>query len=102
MSQSRWVPARRHAIARRRRASTRLRRGLAGTTVERACDAVRIWPTQPTHASPPRNWMAGHQIVRMLPAGQRLDALKPGRDVLVLGRDVEAELIGRIIQIGNE
>src|SRR5262249_1782092 len=36
-----WIPARRHAIARRRRASTRLRRGLAGTTVERSSDTVR-------------------------------------------------------------
>src|SRR5437868_1620602 len=52
--------------------------------------------------SPPRQRMAGHQVIGMLPARQRLDALEPGRDVLVLGGDVEAELIRRIIEIGDQ
>src|SRR5215470_19222418 len=55
-----------------------------------------------THASPSRQRMAGHQVVGMLPARQRLDALEPGGDVLVLAGDVEAELFRRIIEIGNE
>ena len=38
----------------------------------------------------------------MLPARQRLDAIEPGGDVLVLGRDVEAELLGRIIHVGDQ
>src|SRR5438093_12880750 len=52
--------------------------------------------------SPPRQRMAGHQVVGMLPARQRLDALEPGGDILVLGGDVEAELIGRVVEIGDE
>src|SRR5215813_14166997 len=46
--------------------------------------------------------MAGHQVVGMLPAWQRLDAPEPGRDVLVLAGDVEAELVWRVIEIGDE
>src|SRR4029077_3185740 len=46
-----------------------------------------------------RQRMAGHQVVRMLPAWQRLDAIEPGGDVLVGRRNIEAELLGRIIQI---
>src|SRR5215510_3214432 len=46
--------------------------------------------------------MARHQVVGVLPARQRRDALEPGRDVLVLAGNVEAELIRRIIEIGNE
>jgi hypothetical protein len=42
--------------------------------------------------------MSGHQIVGMFPARQRLDAIEPGGDVLVLGGDIEAELLGRIVQ----
>ena len=42
-----------------------------------------------------------HQLVRMHPARQRLDAIEPARDILGC-RDVEAEFLGRIIQIGAE
>ena len=45
--------------------------------------------------------MPRHQVIGMRPARQRLHALEPGRDVRVLGRDVEAELFGRIIEIGR-
>src|SRR5437868_6236973 len=38
----------------------------------------------------------------MLPAGQRLDALEPGADVLVRAWDVETELVGRIVEIRAE
>src|SRR5262245_11497923 len=38
----------------------------------------------------------------MLPARQRLDALEPGRNVLVLSGNVEAELVGRIVEGGDE
>src|SRR4051812_13588392 len=38
----------------------------------------------------------------MLPARQRLDAAEPGRDVAVSSGDVEAEFLGRIIEIGAE
>ena len=38
----------------------------------------------------------------MLPARQRLDALEPSRDMLVLRRDVEAELFRWIVQVGHQ
>src|ERR1700722_447672 len=46
--------------------------------------------------------MTGHQVVRMRPTGQRLDALEPGGDVLVRRWNIEAEFLGRIIEVGDE
>ena len=46
--------------------------------------------------------MAGHQVVRMRPAGKRLDAAEPRSDVLVFGRDVEAEFLRRIVEITSK
>ena len=46
--------------------------------------------------------MTGHQVVGMRPAGQSLHAVEPRADVLVLSRDVEAELLGRIIEIAGQ
>src|SRR6266545_2838757 len=43
-----------------------------------------------------------HQLVGMPPARQRLDAGEPRRDVLVLSRDVEAELNRRIVEVADE
>src|SRR5262249_2562279 len=60
------------------------------------------WRRETSVNSAARRRMAGHQIVGMLPARQRLDALEPGRDVLVLGGDVEAEFLGRIVKIGDK
>jgi sulfotransferase family protein len=37
----------------------------------------------------------------MLPAGQRLDAVEPLADRGMRGRDVEAELLGRVVEIGD-
>src|SRR5262249_45390302 len=48
----------------------------------------------------PLQRIARHQLVRMLPARQRLHALEPGADVLVRARDIEAELLDWIIEIG--
>jgi hypothetical protein len=38
----------------------------------------------------------------MLPSRQRFDAREPGRDIGMLGGDVESELFGRIVEIGGE
>src|SRR5204863_3244584 len=45
--------------------------------------------------------MSRHQIVRMLPARQRLDAVEPLADRGVRGGNVEAELLGRIVEIAD-
>src|SRR5215813_2014227 len=42
-----------------------------------------------------------HQFIRMLPSRQRLDAVEPLAGRGMRGRDVEAELLGRIIEIGR-
>src|SRR5690349_7907917 len=52
--------------------------------------------------SPARQRMSWHQFVRVPPARQRLDPIKPCRDVLVCGRDVEAEFLGRIVEVADE
>jgi hypothetical protein len=49
-----------------------------------------------------RQWMARHQLIGMFPAGQRLDARKPIRNVLVLRSDIKAELFRRIIKISDQ
>src|SRR3954469_6766580 len=46
--------------------------------------------------------MAWHQVVGMLPPRQRLDAVAPNRDVLVLPRNVEPEFIRRIVEVGRQ
>src|SRR6202041_1311059 len=46
--------------------------------------------------------MTGHQVVRMRPTGQRLDAIEPGGNVLVRRWNIEAELLGRIVKIGDQ
>jgi hypothetical protein len=38
----------------------------------------------------------------MLPARQCLDALQPGRNVAVFGRDVEPKFLWRIIKVSNQ
>src|ERR1700733_8820947 len=38
----------------------------------------------------------------MFPARQRLDALEPGGDVLVRRWNIEAEFLGRIIEVGDQ
>src|SRR5262245_29247722 len=67
---------------------------------------LKSWATltHPTAAvmSPSRQRMAGHQVIGMFPARQRLDAIEPGSNVLVRRCDIEAELVRRIIEIGDE
>ena len=46
--------------------------------------------------------MARHQIIRVRPARQRADAVEPGADVFVLRRDVEAEFLGRIVEVRDK
>src|SRR3954463_11325976 len=46
--------------------------------------------------------MPRHQVVGMLPARQRLDAIEPYRDVLMLPRNVEAEFVRRIVEISRQ
>src|SRR4051794_29229016 len=46
--------------------------------------------------------MTRHQIIRVLPAWKRFDAIKPGGDVLVLSRYVETEFVRRIIEIADQ
>src|SRR5262249_40171550 len=55
-----------------------------------------------THESSARQRMARHQVVGMLPARQRFDAIEPNRDVLVVGGDVEAEFLCRIVEISDQ
>mgnify|MGYP000137249053 CR=1 FL=1 len=45
---------------------------------------------------------ARHQVIGMLPARQRFDAVEPNRDVLVLGGDIEAEFLRRIVEISDQ
>src|ERR1035437_10287840 len=42
-----------------------------------------------------------HQLVRMLPAGQGFHAVEPRPDCRMILDDVEAEFLGRIIQIAG-
>src|SRR5262249_49109359 len=46
--------------------------------------------------------MARHQVVGMLPARQRFDAVEPYRDVLVLSGDIEAEFLRWIVEISDQ
>src|SRR5262245_40093411 len=46
--------------------------------------------------------MPRHQLIRMHPAGQGLDALAPRRDRRMLLADVEAELLDRIVEVAGE
>src|SRR5690348_3998706 len=43
-----------------------------------------------------------HQLVGMLPAGQGLDAVEPPGDRRMGARDVEAEFLGRIVEVADE
>src|SRR5262249_53423774 len=55
-----------------------------------------------THESSARQRMPRHQVIGMLPARQRFDAVEPYRDVLVLGGDIEAEFLRRIVEISDQ
>src|SRR5438309_585149 len=46
--------------------------------------------------------MTGHQIIGMFPAGERLDALEPAGDVLVLGGNIETEFVRGIIEVSHQ
>src|SRR5689334_18802487 len=46
--------------------------------------------------------MPRHQLVRMLPAGQRLHALAPCADRRMILADVEAEFFRRIVEVAGK
>src|SRR5690242_10492685 len=46
--------------------------------------------------------MTRHQLVGMFPPGQGLDAVEPLADRRMRARDVEAELLGRIVEVADE
>src|SRR5262245_59914105 len=55
-----------------------------------------------SNCSPLRQRVPRHEVVRVFPARERLDAIEPDRDVLVLRRNVEAELLRRIVEIADQ
>src|SRR5262249_10366172 len=54
-----------------------------------------------THESSARQRMPRHQVVGMLPARQRFDAVEAYRDDLVRGGDIEAAFLRRLVAISD-
>src|SRR5258708_12574945 len=46
--------------------------------------------------------MSGHEIVGMFPAWKGFDGVEPHCNVLVLGGDVEAEFLRRIVEVAGQ
>ena len=48
-----------------------------------------------------RQRITRHEVIRVRPAGHGFDAVEPGADIHVLRGNVEAELVGRIIEVAG-
>ena len=46
--------------------------------------------------------MPRHEVIGVLPAWQRLDAIEPSRDIFMLPGNVESEFVCRIIEVGDQ
>src|SRR6266852_6084395 len=62
----------------------------------------RTWRAGWRRPSPLHQRISWHQLVRMLPPGQRLDAFHPGADRRIILGDIEAEFFSRVIHVARE
>src|SRR5579863_7061174 len=78
---------------RRPRWQSPLRRWRRSRTLTSRCKTI---------ADSGRQRMARHQIVGMRPARQRLDAIKPRGDVLMLRGKIKAVFLRRVVEVTGE